>query len=116
MTGPPRWSAAGGGVKFRRPRNDPYPKDPSMKIPLDWLTQKAGNAPTSEHRNLSEMAALRIRMAWKKLKDQAQEGDEVWAFANPSNTWKKLGKQTGYALVRNGKIVQSTVVTNSFDN
>lgn len=84
-----------------------------MKIPSEWLTQRAGNQPSAEHRNLSEMAALRIRMAWKKLKAQAQEGDEVWAFANPSNTWKKLGKQTGYALVRNGKIVQSVVVTNT---
>jgi hypothetical protein len=86
-----------------------------MKIPKEWLTQKAGNAPISEHRNLSEMAALRVRMAWQKLKAQAQEGDELWAFANPSNTWKKLGKQTGYALVRGGKIVESTVVTNSFN-
>jgi len=85
-----------------------------MKIPKEWLTQKAGNAPAAEHRNLPEMPALRIRMAWQKLKAQAQEGDEIWAFANPSNTWKKMGKQTGYALVRNGKIVESTVVTNSF--
>jgi hypothetical protein len=84
-----------------------------MKIPKEWLTQKAGNAPVAEHRNLSEMAAMRIRMAWQKLKAQAQEGDEVWAFMNPSNTWKKLGKQTGYALVRNGKIVHHTVVTDS---
>ena len=85
-----------------------------MKIPNDWLTQKCGNAPTAEHRKIPGTPAVRIRMAWQKLKDAAQEGDEVWAFANPSNTWKKLGKQTGYALVRNGKIVQSTVVTNSF--
>ena len=84
-----------------------------MKIPKEWLSQKAGNAPISEHRNLPEMVALRIRMAWQKLKAQAQEGDEVWAFVNPSNTWKKLGKQTGYALVRGGKIVESTVVTNT---
>ncbi|HEX2190006.1 MAG TPA: hypothetical protein VHG51_13960 [Longimicrobiaceae bacterium] len=85
-----------------------------MKIPQEWLTQRAGNQPTAEHRGLSEMAALRVRREWQKLKAQAKEGDEVWAFANPSNTWKKLGKQTGYALVRDGKIVQSTVVTNTY--
>lgn len=85
-----------------------------MKIPKEWLTHRAGNQPTAEHRGLPEMAALRIRMAWQKLKKEAKEGDEVWAFANPSNTWKKLGKQTGYALVRDGKIVQHTVVTNSY--
>ena len=82
-----------------------------MKVPNEWLTQRTENGPIAPHRNLPDMPALRIRMAWQKLKIQAREGDELWAFENPSNTWKKLGKHTGYALVRNGRIVQSTVVT-----
>jgi hypothetical protein len=81
-----------------------------VKIPTEWLTQRVENAPTSYHRKLAPMAALRIRMAWQKLKRKAGEGDEVWAFENPSNTWKKLGKHTGYALVRDGKIVESVTV------
>lgn len=84
------------------------------KILNDWLTERAGNRPTAEHRALPAMAGLRIRREWEKLRAQAEEGDELWAFANPSNTWKKVGKQTGYALVRNGKIVASTVVTNTY--
>ena len=84
-----------------------------MKILPEWLTQRAENAPIAEHRNLPQMPALRIRMAWQKLKAEAREGDELWAFQNPSNTWKKLGHHTGYALVRDGKIVKSTVVTSS---
>ena len=82
-----------------------------MKIPKEWLTQRVENAPTAHHRGLAPMAALRIRMEWQKLKRAAGEGDELWAFQNPSNTWKKLGKHTGYALVRGGKVVQSVVVT-----
>lgn len=82
-----------------------------MKILSEWLTQRTENQPIAEHRKLAPMAALRIRMAWQKLKAQAGEEDEVWAFANPSNTWKKLGRHTGYAIVRKGKIVQSVVVT-----
>lgn len=81
-----------------------------MKVDSEWLTQRVDNAPIAEHRKLPAMAAMRIRMAWQKLKDQAREGDELWAFENPSNTWKKMGRHSGYALVRNGKIVQSTVV------
>ncbi|HLM67288.1 MAG TPA: hypothetical protein VK358_07170 [Longimicrobium sp.] len=84
------------------------------KIPNDWLTERAGNRPTAEHRGLPEMAGLRIRREWEKLRSQMQDGDELWAFANPSNTWKKVGKQTGYAVVRNGKIVASAVVTNTY--
>ena len=82
-----------------------------MKIPPEWLTQRVENAPTSEHRKLPPMAALRIRMAYDKLKREAEEGDEMWAFANPSNTWKKLGKYTGYAIKRGSKVVRSVVVT-----
>lgn len=82
-----------------------------MKIATEWLTQRVENAPTSEHRNLPAMAALRIRRAWEKLKRQAGEEDELWAFVSPSNTWKRQGKYTGYALVRDGKILQSSVVT-----
>ena len=82
-----------------------------MKILPEWLTQRVENRPTSQHRDLPAMPALRIRREWEKLKAQAAEGDEVWAFANPSNTWKKLGKLTGYAIVRNGKIIQSVTVT-----
>lgn len=82
-----------------------------MKVPSEWLTQRVENAPTAQHRNLSTMASMRIRMAWQKLKSEAQEGDELWAFENPSNTWKKLGHHSGYALVRKGKVIKSTVVT-----
>jgi hypothetical protein len=82
-----------------------------MKVITEWLTQRVENAPIARHRNLSAMASMRIRMAWQKLRDEAQEGDELWAFENPSNTWKKLGHHTGYALVRKGRIVKSAVAT-----
>ena len=81
-----------------------------LKIEMEWLTQRVENAPTSYHSNLPDMAALRIRMAWQKLKRNAGQGDEMWAFQNPSNTWKRMGKKTGYALVREGEIVESVVV------
>lgn len=91
----------------------PEPVPEPMKILAEWLTQRVENAPTATHRNLSDMASMRIRMAWQKLKAEAQEGDELWAFENPSNTWKKLGRHNGYALVRKGKIVKSTIVTSA---
>jgi hypothetical protein len=82
-----------------------------MKVPSEWLTQQVQNAPIAEHRKLSPMAAMRIRREWQKLKDEAQDGDEIWAFENPSNTRKKMGHHRGYALVRDGKVVKHTVVT-----
>ena len=84
-----------------------------MKILAEWLTQRVENAPIAEHRNLSPMAAMRIRLAWQKLREEAKEGDELWAFENPSNTWKRVGRHAGYALVRKGKIVKSSIVTSA---
>jgi hypothetical protein len=84
-----------------------------MKVLSEWLTQRIENAPTAEHRELFAMASMRVCMAWQKLRNEAGEGDELWAFENPSNTWRKLGRHTGYALVRDGKIVTSTVVTSA---
>jgi hypothetical protein len=82
-----------------------------MKVPAEWLTQKVESAPTSYNRGRSEMSALAVRMAWQKLQRQAGEGGEVWAWANPSSTWKKQGKLTGYALVRDGAIVDSVTLS-----
>ena len=81
-----------------------------VQIPPEWLTERVDDAPTSYHRTLAPVDALRSRMAWQKLKRQATEGDEVWAFSSPRSTWKKGGRYSGYALVRHGEIVESTVV------
>jgi hypothetical protein len=82
----------------------------AFKIEAEWLTQRVEDAPTVHHRSLSEMASLRIQMAWQKMKRNVMEGDEMWAFENPANTWKRMGKKTGYAIVREGEIVESVVV------
>lgn len=80
-----------------------------MKISEDWLTERVDSAPTSYLREM-DRAALRTRMAWQKLHSQAGAGDEVWAFANPADTGKRQGRVAGYALVREGKIIQSVTL------
>jgi hypothetical protein len=82
-----------------------------MKIPKEWLTQREENRPAAQHRDVPPMTALRIRREWEKLRSRLAEGEELWFFTNPSNTWKKLGHHTGYARVANGRIVESVVVT-----
>ena len=78
---------------------------------LDWLTRRVEDAPTSYAAGLPDRAALLTRMAWQKLKRQAVPGDELWAFVSPPGTWRKLGKQTGYALVRDGAVIDAVVTT-----
>jgi hypothetical protein len=78
-------------------------------IPTEWLTQRVENAPTSYGSGPGPANALRVRMAWQKLKQQAGDGDEVWAFANPTVSRGRPAVPAGYALVRDGKVVQSVV-------
>lgn len=81
-----------------------------MKAQIDWLTNRVENPPTSYQLDVPETAGLRARMAWQKLKRQAGEGDEIWAFTNPTGGWRQ-GKQSGYALVRDGAILESILIT-----
>lgn len=83
----------------------PFDEVRFVKIPTEWLTQRVENAPTSYGGGPGPMSALRVRMAWQKLKRQAGDGDELWAFANPASSHSPAG----YALVRDGKVVQSVV-------
>lgn len=80
-----------------------------MEVALDWLTERIDDAPTSYAANLPDRSALRTRMAWQKLKHNARNGDELWAFSNPPSTWRKLGKRAGFALVREGAVVESVI-------
>ena len=81
-----------------------------MKIQTDWLTQRVENAPTSYDQTLPDRAGLRNRMAWQKLQRQAGAGDEVWAFSDPAGGGHKQSRLTGYALVRDGEIVESVTL------
>jgi len=47
--------------------------------------------------------------AWKALVDRMEEGDEVWAFNSPKETWEKMFGRAGIAVVREGKIVDMLV-------
>jgi hypothetical protein len=82
----------------------------TVKIPIEWLTQRAEDVPTSYHRDLKPGTALRTRMAWQKLKRDAQDGDEVWAFTSPPGSWSRQGQHAGYALVREGRIVETVLI------
>ena len=82
-----------------------------MDVNVEWLTEPVESAPTSFEADQPHRVALRNRMAWQKLKSHAHTGDELWAFQNPPGTWRKLGKRTGFALVRQGAVVESVLTS-----
>ena len=42
---------------------------------------------------------------WKALVDLMHEGDQLWTFTSPPETWQALAGRSGVALVRDGRIV-----------
>ena len=42
---------------------------------------------------------------WKALVDLMHDGDQLWTFTSPPETWQALAGRSGIALVRDGQIV-----------
>jgi hypothetical protein len=46
---------------------------------------------------------------WKELLAGRAEGDELWEFCSPPESWQHRAGRTGIALVRDGEIIDSIV-------
>ena len=46
---------------------------------------------------------------WKAFIAQMVEGDELWEFTSPADTWQNLCGRQGIAIVRNGEVLSSLV-------
>lgn len=42
---------------------------------------------------------------WAKFRAQFQKGDELWIFSSPKETWAGLCGRAGFAIVRDGEVV-----------
>jgi hypothetical protein len=77
-------------------------------IPIPWLEHQMPLQAIEA--KLGESAAHPL---WKRVKEQAQPGDEFWSFSTPDEMWMaKLGA-AGYALVRRGAPLASFTIMRS---
>jgi hypothetical protein len=64
-----------------------------------WLTD----------RTTLEKAGRRYRLAcsprWREFQTEYRDGDEVWYFRSPDNTWPARLGAAGVAIVRGGRVV-----------
>ena len=42
---------------------------------------------------------------WEKFKTGIRPGDELWYFCSPAETWQQLAGRRGYAILRDGRVV-----------
>lgn len=49
--------------------------------------------------------------AWKKMKASLIEGDEIWEFCSPGESWKRMMGTTGICVIRNDKVIMDIATT-----
>jgi hypothetical protein len=89
---------------------DNLDKEPGMY--RDWLQCKL-TIEEAEAKNMvfdSRLGRKRVLFSfenaeWKALIGQMLDGDELWEFVSPENTWQNLCGRAGIALVRDGEVI-----------
>jgi hypothetical protein len=85
----------------------------TAEVPAGWLKAVVGveeidawqaERATSDGRPLEEVAA-----GWIALKAKMLPGDEIWYFASDPESWQHLAGREGYALVRDGDVIDALV-------
>jgi hypothetical protein len=68
----------------------------------DWLNQKLIYTPSIHGRGFS--------MSSKQLEEAGyQEGDEIWEWSTPKETWDSMCGMAGYCIVRDGEVIWSQI-------
>ena len=97
-------------------------------IPTDWLVEKLDNtAFESVLRHDLERAQLidvdveqmiqeavpKGQERWSEFTAKMIDNDEFWFFSNSKNDWASLSGRSGYAIVRDGKIIGAEITMKS---
>jgi hypothetical protein len=91
----------------------------SDNLILDWLVKpttveeaEAAHMVTAKELGPDPVPFGYINADWKALLAQMQEGDELWEFRSPPETWDKkhMAGREGIALIRNCEVV-AVIVT-----
>jgi hypothetical protein len=64
--------------------------------PIEWLVEPAAEITAEDYSNRVNSPTLVTR-----------EGDVVWRFSSPPESWRYLAGVAGFALVRGGTIVHA---------
>jgi hypothetical protein len=82
-----------------------------------WYVSDPLTVPEVEQRSIEWLAASGSHVpmvpfggrhtAWEAFKASIQKGDEIVFFRSPPDTWKGLYGRSGYALVRDGNVVNA---------
>ena len=82
-------------------------------VPRDWLRSPVGfgeiEAWLADRARTIGPAGDNIASDWQGLKAQMLPGDEIWYFSSGPESWRQLAGREGYALVRDGDVIDSLI-------
>jgi len=83
---------------------------------ISWLQEqttveqaKADNMVTDKQLGEKPVPFGFINDEWQELLARMQDGDELWEFESPPETWENLAGRKGIALIRECQVVASIV-------
>jgi hypothetical protein len=75
-------------------------------IPDAWLTKRTtGEELLSKFTELPVTTRARAISAIEQFISKLEEGDELWRYSSPPQTWSNFCGSAGIAIVRNGSIL-----------
>lgn len=75
-----------------------------MSVPKEWLRQRTTVAEVEAGFKPQQLSASWLE-DWKALVATMQPGDELWSYCSPPDSWHQLAGRAGYAVVRQGEVI-----------
>jgi hypothetical protein len=88
--------------------SQPQAKKTIAQSILDSLQRRVTTIEAEREHIVDGIAFGRIHVEWNRLKAQLQDGDELWHFRTPDETWQTafpLCGLEGYAIIRGGALI-----------
>ena len=84
-----------------------------IEVPGDWLKAPVSaeeiDAWQAKVAELHKRPRDLVPTEWERLKAKMLPGDEIWFFASDAESWRQLAGREGYALVRDGDVIDTFV-------
>ena len=81
----------------------------NMVFIKNWLVKQASIREAEEAHRVNGVSFGFMHDEWESLKSKMLSEDELWEFDSGPESWEQLMGWRGYAVVRNGEVVDMVI-------
>jgi hypothetical protein len=81
------------------------------EVPKQWLSERVTIDRAEKENAMGGRPFGHLHRKWNQLKTGIKNGDELWEFVSPPESWAHQKGRQGYAIVRSGQIVSFLLTT-----